>query len=687
MLSFLRIPLIKNQIYIFFVFLVSFFITSCSDAKNVKPKAAEGFIDLSDYDFNLNGNVPLDGAWEFYPGKIITPEEFNSGKIYKPFYIDQPTNWKNKKFGSVNLDPYGTATYRLKVLLNKDHLEDSISHKTLGLKVIEIHSAYSLWINGVLFHQQGRVTTLKDNFKPLIKPYSGFFIQQNDTLTIVINVANFFDRKMAGVDDRVILGLEKDILQDTNFKSFFFLLASGILLIMGIYNFLLYFIRREERLHFYLGIMSFLFAVQALWVGEKSIFFVFPFLDYSLYQRIWMLTTNLFAVLIFFYNNLFPQEVSKKAAYISLGVVLAFSFISLVTPYSFHGIILDYIFYFGLMTFAYQLVVLIKAYRKKRKFAGISLIGFLIPITFGVNDILFGLDLIVTGYYSPIGLALFIVIQSFVVSSKFARSYERVIELSNDLQALNENLERAVEKRTEELKTANTELSILNKQKDRFFSIISHDLKNPFNTLIGMTEYLRSEKIKNSTELSEMYSTLHDSAIRGYNLLHNLLEWSSLQFASSKAQPVNTCICDISQETKEHFEKQLDIKELELIINIEKNTTVMCEPGVLRTIFRNLVGNAIKFSNPKNKIIVSAITEDHHVKLSVKDFGIGIPADKQECIFKIDDKYHREGTSGETGSGMGLIIIKELVERNNGQISFTSREGKGTEFMINFPAN
>lgn len=617
---------------------------------------------------------------------VPTGVSIDSNNIPQPYYINQPTNWKHKQFGQTILDPYGTATYRLKIFLNKDYLEDTCSTKIFGLKVIEIHSAYKLWVNGMLFHQQGIVSDSKETFVPLVRPYAGFLVPQHDTITIVINVANFFDRKMAGMDDRVFFGLEKDIVQDTNDKLFLFLLSAGVLLIMSIYNFLLYFIRREEKLHFYLSIMSFLFGVQSLWEGEKPIFFVMPSLDYVLYLRIWMITTILFSMLIFFYNEFFPNEVKKRYAYISLGITLLFSVLALVTPYSFHGIILDYIFYFGFVVLVYLLVVLIKAYRAERRFSGLALLGFLIPITFGINDILFGLDFIVTGYYSPIGLAFFIVIQSFVVSAKFARSYEKVIELSNDLQNLNETLERSVEKRTEELQAANLELSILNRQKDRFFSIISHDLKNPFNTLIGMTDFLRKEKINDTKELSDMHETLYDSAVRGYNLVDNLLEWSSIQFTSVKPQPVNTNVYDILVYIKNHFQKQLDIKELELIVNIDKETIVLCEPGVLKTIFRNLVGNAIKFSNPKSKIILSATEEDQLTKLSVKDFGIGIPADKQQSIFNIDIKYHREGTSGETGSGMGLIIIRELVERNNGKISFTSQEGKGTEFTICFPA-
>jgi signal transduction histidine kinase len=330
----------------------------------------------------------------------------------------------------------------------------------------------------------------------------------------------------------------------------------------------------------------------------------------------------------------------------------------------------------------YLLFVLIKAYRKGRKFSGLTLVGFIIPVSFGINDIFFGLDLIVTGYYSPIGFVIFIVILSFGISSKFAKSYDRVIELSNDLKALNENLEKAVEERTEELKAANSELSILNRQKDRFFSIISHDLKNPFNTLLGITDFLRKANIKDEKELKELYNTLHDSAVKGYDLLEDLLEWSAIQFSSAKPNPVNTCLYDILLEIKEYFEKQLSFKKLELKINTGSSISVLCEKDTLRTIFRNIIGNAIKFSYPESEIIISAAEDEQYVNIKIKDFGIGIPADKHDCIFKIDAKYHREGTSGETGSGMGLVIIKELIERNGGEISFTSQVQKGTEFII-----
>ncbi len=249
-------------------------------------------------------------------------------------------------------------------------------------------------------------------------------------------------------------------------------------------------------------------------------------------------------------------------------------------------------------------------------------------------------------------------------------------------------LSRAVEKKQiEEERQEYTEtLKRLNDTKDKFLSLISHDLKSPFNSLMGYTEILKNEIDELSIDERDIFiSSIHESTRHIYNLLNDLLEFSRFYLGLIKVNPKEI---DIKKLVDENFEllqvtaKQKEIKLENLIIN---HYVVLAEEEMISSVLRNLITNAIKFTHKGGLISISAEVARKNLFISVSDNGIGMDKETMNSIFDIVSKKSRPGTAEEEGTGLGLILTKEFVEKNGGEISVKSNPGSGSTFTFNLP--
>lgn len=236
-----------------------------------------------------------------------------------------------------------------------------------------------------------------------------------------------------------------------------------------------------------------------------------------------------------------------------------------------------------------------------------------------------------------------------------------------------------------QLEEKNRQLNDLNATKDKFFSIVAHDLKNPFNTLIGFTEMLVKKLVTmNQQEIDEMHEVIYNAALRGYTLLENLLEWSRTQTGKIKCNPERVSIYDMINDNILLHKANAKEKNIELYSKVEGGIYVLADAYMIKTVVRNLISNAIKFTK-KGGVTVNADIVDKMVNVRIMDTGIGIPEDYIDKLFRIDVNYSTKGTSGETGTGLGLILCKEFVEKNKGEIWVNSEPGKGSEFGFSLP--
>ncbi|MFT3740055.1 MAG: tetratricopeptide repeat protein [Breznakibacter sp.] len=232
----------------------------------------------------------------------------------------------------------------------------------------------------------------------------------------------------------------------------------------------------------------------------------------------------------------------------------------------------------------------------------------------------------------------------------------------------------------------NNELSHLNATKDKFFSIISHDLKSPINSLMGFTEMIvLHAEAGHYEKLGEFGQMAHNNTKKLYNLVDNLLLWSRTQVGTTPYQPQHI---DVGIQCQNIIALlRLSGEEKDIVINgkLEKNLTAFADVNLFNTVLRNLISNAVKFSPVGATVTVTTKKQDGHVLVSVADTGVGIAKANIGKLFLIDSNYSTLGTFNEKGSGLGLILCKEFVEINKGSIGVESEEGKGSMFYFTVP--
>lgn len=242
-------------------------------------------------------------------------------------------------------------------------------------------------------------------------------------------------------------------------------------------------------------------------------------------------------------------------------------------------------------------------------------------------------------------------------------------------------------KRTErKLQQQNAELRETNLAKDKFFSIIAHDLKNPFHAINGIAEVLIEDyaSFKDADKLKYL-EKIKESGKEAYILLENLLEWSRSQTGRIAVKLELSNLYILTKDVLLQFEAALLSKNLKLSVFMERDIAAIVDENMFKTVMRNLISNAIKFTNPGGSITLASSTTSNEVAISVTDSGIGMPPEDIEKLFRIDQNYSRPGTSMEKGTGLGLLLVKEFVTKMEGVISVESKPGEGSTFRVTLP--
>ena len=238
-----------------------------------------------------------------------------------------------------------------------------------------------------------------------------------------------------------------------------------------------------------------------------------------------------------------------------------------------------------------------------------------------------------------------------------------------------------------EVKRKNEELLKVITEKDKFFSIIAHDLRSPFNAFLGLTQIMAEDLTNLSmNELQNIANSMNNSAINLFRLLENLLQWSRMQQGLITYNPEMIELSKLVDESIEMILEIINKKNILLTIDIPSNLKLNADSNMLQTVIRNLVSNAVKFTTRGGKINISAkFLSSDTVEVAINDTGIGMNKEFLENIFRLDTDTNRKGTEGEPSTGLGLLLCKEFVEKNGGKIWAESEEGKGSCFRFTLP--
>lgn len=240
---------------------------------------------------------------------------------------------------------------------------------------------------------------------------------------------------------------------------------------------------------------------------------------------------------------------------------------------------------------------------------------------------------------------------------------------------------------TKNILASNRKLQTLNKTKDLFFSIIAHDVKNPFGAILNYSEFLKEDYENMSmAEIADFADSIHTSSREVYQLLENLLYWARSQKGEILLERKSLNLCETTEDVFRLLKNNAESKEINFENTISSDTFVYADENILKTVLRNLISNAIKFTEPGGDVTVSASNGNGIIKMSVADSGVGMDEDELKELFDIGTSNNKVGTQGEKGSGLGLILSKEFIEKNGGEITVNSSKGKGSTFSFTLPA-
>lgn len=633
-------------------------LTSCTEGNRDRGSvtAKKGVLDLGQWDFPANGIVELNGEWEFYWNRLIPPADFSSGKItVKPDHIDVPDIWDDFQYHGERVGGQGFATYRLKVKL-------PASEEMMGLKLLSLSTAYRLWINGELKASAGQPGKNRNAMTPEYKPQVITFQPRQKTLDIVFHISNFHHRD-GGLWEHIDLGPAHQILNRQNRKAALEHFLAGCLFIMALYHFGLFWLRRNERSTFYFSLICLLWSIDSMLSGEIILKTLFPGMDYSLLVRCEYLSLYLSLPLFaFFLNSLFREEFSFRvlqvttAYYLVINLMIVFTPPLLFTNVATPGQV--YMMVFGF----YAIFVLVRAYRHNKTGAGWFIAGGAVLLLTSINDFLHNHYFIITGNYRAFGLFFFILSQSFVISTRFSKMFQKVEDMSLQLEDLNLSLETKVEKRTEELLRQNSRMNEL-------LHILSHDLCNPLSGIKGFLELkdLDPEGFKDNIGFIELAV---DNCI---GVIDMVREMKALEEGKKTLEIQPHRLRNLMDESIIILSQTIKKKNLTLTIDCDPEIKVLVEKtSFINSVFSNIISNAVKFSYPGSEIRVSAISEDHQVMLRIQDQGMGIPENILKELFEINKSTNRKGTEGERGTGFGMPLVKRFVSRYGGDITVRS---------------
>ncbi len=242
-----------------------------------------------------------------------------------------------------------------------------------------------------------------------------------------------------------------------------------------------------------------------------------------------------------------------------------------------------------------------------------------------------------------------------------------------------------IKKSRDLIKKQKAELEDANNNKLKFFQIISRDLSGPFTGFLGISKILMEQGYKlNESELKELSSELYISLETQYKFLENLLEWSKIQIGKYEPKIDSIDLHDVILNIVSAMNNLATSKDIKIEINVPQHSIVKADAEMIKKIVSVLLSNAIKFTHRGGMINIYSQEDDKAITLSVKDNGIGIPENRHDFIFKIENSYKREGTEGERGTGLGLVLANDMAKILNAELSFESNVNSGSIFNIKF---
>ncbi|WP_188462664.1 ATP-binding protein [Marivirga lumbricoides] len=637
-------------------------------------------IDLRGKDL-VNHPERLSNQWQMKFGELLSAEEMQA--ITDKNFQKVPGFWNSDAYDGEKLPGTGYATYYIKVLVDKDGPQLAINPSITS-------TAYKLFINGIVFGEIGKVGVSKEEAEPnyIKKIYK--LPENTEELDIVLHVSNFHYRK-GGMGRAPIIGSYEALIDNRSKKIAVLFFLMGSIFFMGLYHVGISLFHRRDKLAIYFSLVCFLTILRSLSVDE---YLLIEYLKFPWWLSTKVELVSFFLILGFtiqFIYHMFPSFIPKFFTTLPYYLAVGASIVTAILPMLYSSYLVPVMQITTFLTGVGLLFFIAKESLKGDKEVLIALIGFIFLFGVSAVEIMVHRLQLVGDLVFAFGIFIYLFSHVVIMGLRFNTTFEKNEELGEALQSANKELEAKVLARTKqldiknkELIKGNEELKRTNEEKNGLIHIVAHDLKSPLSNNIGLIQLMRMDKDVSAEQLIYL-NHLEKSNNQGMSLINDLLVLYNLETQKEinikpiEVQPYFSEV--LKKYTGMASQKQIELREK---IDTEEGA-FYTDKSLLNRILDNLISNAIKFSHPNTSVTVKASLKNNKLKISVADKGTGILEEEQHKIFKKFQKMSNKPTGNESSSGLGLSIVKELVERLQGEVSFRSYPGKGSTFYVDLP--
>lgn len=637
--------------------------------------------------FGYDDIISIQGPWDFYWNKLIYHDELlNRPDTLDKIEVQTPSYWSDYTINGLTLPGLGFGTFTKTIVLSSGKKEP------IGVLIPAIDVAYRFYINGQMMASVGTVGTTD---KEEVPGYMNSLVEywpQTDTLQLLFHVSNFHHRR-GGIWKEVKFGELQHVKNYFLRDHVFDFISLGVLLAFGLFYLIFSFFNKEEKSLLFLSISFILVFIRGMCTNHFPINFVFP-LSWEWMVKLEYLST--FGALLLgvwgFYFIKPIRWIKWVMQFFTVANILALIVI-LTTKVAVFSYTL-YAFYVFLVSFVLLYAIqLVMVMRRNRSVPMLYVLGAIVLVFAAFNDLMIAAsdNYIFDFYILPQMFIIFVLLLSVSFFQRFASTLKIEKQLRNELTNLTIELESTVEKRTsqviEKTQIIEEQNQLLQKDiklKNRILSIIGHDIRSPLSFVVMGLDVVSDKKIDEGYRSSFVQKILFSVSNLAL-LVDNLLSWGLSQNKQLTIYPDECDLSTLINRTVMNYAGISENKKITFYQDVPSNVSAWYDENTIHIVLRNLLSNALKFTPQGGEISISLKQESDRVVVSISDSGVGISAGVKELLLSGNDVVSTEGTNKEKGTGLGLILCRELITLNNGHFSLESELGTGTKVVFTLP--
>ncbi|MCG8618643.1 MAG: ATP-binding protein [Desulfobacterales bacterium] len=634
------------------------------------PRAENGILDLRTWDFSARGSIPLSGQWEFWWGQHLSP--LTTSTPEPPAIVQVPETWNTYTWKGNKLPGQGIATYRLRVLMPR-------TDKQPAFKFLDLSTACRLYVNGMRIYHAGAAGKTPGTTTPEYKPEVVAIPSGASELDITIHISNFHHWQ-GGLWERILLGNKEDHTDYREKRLYLEALMFGSILIMAVYHLCLHGFRPQDRSSLWFGLFCLMMAVRTITHGERFICLLMPDLSWDTLVR-WIYVTFHLCIPFFawYANAIFPKDISLWMPHLLTLLGGSCDLISLLAPTKVLTLTMPFMQVVILVTILYSAWITGQIVRRDRQDAGIFVAGFLIFSAAIINDILYTRQIIVTVHLASLGLLLFILFQAVLISRRFSRAFFTITRQQQDLEA--EIIQRKKAEAAVVMAAEHEKYALVGQVAGK----MAHDFNNLLGGIMGHAELSLLDCTQK--DIGKSLEVIVHQAKQGQFLTSNLVAFAKDQVPREVRFNINEKVDMALALLKK------DLESVEVTLDLSPDLPdLVADPGMIEQALVNLLLNAVHAVSrtPRPELSIATTTEGGRIRLEIRDNGCGIPEPHQKRIFEpaftLKGKMDIFGAYSDTikGTGYGMANVKRCLDKHGAEITFTSRPGKGTAFVLMF---